>query len=204
MNEYQCPPGIAIAGTYEPAFAAVLTPEALAFIAALVRTYAARRTELLRLRTERQQKIDAGQLPDFLPETRHIREADWTVAPIPADLQDRRVEITGPASDRKMVINALNSGAKAFMADFEDANSPTWNNTIRGQINLFDAIRRQIAFTNPDGKRYALNGQIATLIVRPRGWHLNDRHVMVDGEPVPGGILDFGLYVFHNAGELLA
>ncbi len=204
MNEYQCPPGIAITGTYEPAFAAVLTPDALTFIAALVRTYAARRTELLRRRTERQQNIDAGQLPDFLPETRHIREMDWTVAPIPADLQDRRVEITGPASDRKMVINALNSGAKAFMADFEDANSPTWNNTIRGQINLYDAIRRQIAFTNPDGKRYALNDEIATLIVRPRGWHLNDRHVMVDGEPVPGGILDFGLYVFHNAAELLA
>ncbi len=157
-----------------------------------------------RQRAVRQHNIDAGQLPDFLPDTRYIREADWTVAPIPADLQDRRVEITGPSSDRKMVINALNSGAKAFMADFEDANSPTWDNTILGQINLYDAIRRQIAFTNPDGKQYALNDQIAALIVRPRGWHLSEKHVFVDGEPVPGGILDFGLYVFHNASELLA
>ena len=204
MNGYQCPEGVVITGTYEPSFAAILTPDALSFIAALTRAHGTRRNDLLRQRAVRQQNIDAGQLPDFLPETRRIRESDWTVAPIPADLQDRRVEITGPSSDRKMVINALNSGAKVFMADFEDANSPTWDNTILGQINLYDAIRRQITFTNPDGKRYALNEQVATLIVRPRGWHLNEKHVFVDGNPVAGGILDFGLYAFHNAAELLA
>jgi malate synthase len=154
------------------------------------------------LRARRQTEFDAGKLPDFLPQTRHIREGDWSVAPVPHDLQDRRVEITGP-TDRKMVINALNCGANVFMADFEDSNTPTWENMIEGQINLRDAINRSIAFTSPEGKRYALNEKIATLLVRPRGWHLLEKHVLVDGEPVAGAVFDFGLYFFHNARTLL-
>src|SRR6478736_3377704 len=146
------------------------------------------------VRAERQKRFDTGETPDFLTETRHIREGDWKVAPIPADLQDRRVEITGPV-DRKMVINALNSGASVFMADFEDANSPTWANQIGGQVNLMDAIRRTISFQAPDtGKSYALNPKTAVLLVRPRGWHLPERHCTLDGRPVPGGLIDFGLY----------
>ena len=179
-----------------------LTPEAVAFLAKLARDFTGRRDELLQKRQERQAAIDAGAALDFLPETKHIREGDWKVAPIPADLQDRRTEITGP-TDRKMVINALNSGAKVFMADFEDANSPTWFNMVDGQINMRDAVRRTITFTNPDGRFYELNEQTATLLIRPRGWHLSEKHFLVDDKPIPGGLFDFGLYFFHNARELL-
>lgn len=181
----------------------ILSPEALAFIAKLSRKFEGRRCELLALRDQRQQAFDRGELPDFLPQTLAIREADWTVGPVPADLQDRRVEITGP-TDRKMVINALNSGANVFMADFEDSNAPTWENMVEGQLNLRDAIRRTIRFNSPEGKEYRLNEKIATLLVRPRGWHLMERHLLVDGAPVSGAIFDFGLYFFHNAKEALA
>jgi malate synthase len=186
-----------------PEFAQILTPEAVAFVAKLAHTFTTRRDELLQKRVQRQVVIDDGHMPDFLPETKHIRESDWKVAPIPADLQDRRVEITGP-TDRKMVINALNSGASVFMADFEDANAPTWFNMLDGQLNLRDAVRRTITFTSPEGKGYRLNEQTAVLLVRPRGWHLDEKHMRVNGKPVPGGIFDFGLYFFHNAKELLA
>ncbi len=162
--------GIEILGDVPPEFAEILTPDALAFVAGLQRAFDATRRTLLARRDERQAIIDAGVMPDFLPETAEIREADWTVAPIPDDLQDRRVEITGPV-DRKMIINALNSGANVFMADFEDSHSPTWEATIEGQINLRDAIRGTITFTNPNGKFYELNDETATLLVRPRGWH---------------------------------
>ncbi|MBP6664686.1 MAG: hypothetical protein KA168_05310, partial [Chitinophagales bacterium] len=181
----------------------VLTPEALAFITQLHRHFDARRLELLAARTHRQEKIDQGELPDFLHNTKHIREADWTIDPLPADLLDRRVEITGPV-DRKMVINALNSGANMFMADFEDANSPTWSNCLDGHINLQDAIRKTISYTNPQGKSYQLNPQTAVLLVRPRGWHLSEKHLLIDGSPVSGSLFDFGLYFFHNAHELIA
>jgi malate synthase len=168
----------------------------------LQRELGKRRIECLKRRQERQARLDAGESLDFLSETKDIRDGDWTCASIPADLRDRRVEITGP-TDRKMVINALNSGAKMFMADFEDANSPTWRNMIEGQINLRDAIRRVISFSNPEGKEYKLGEQVATLLVRPRGWHLIEKHMLVDGQPVAGGLFDFGLYFFHNARELL-
>lgn len=204
MRTYQCPEGMQITGSYNDTYAEILTPEALAFVAHLVRKFSSTRTSLLEQRVLRQAAIDGGQMPDFLPETKHIREGDWTIAPIPADLQDRRVEITGPSGDRKMVINALNSGAKAFMADFEDANSPTWENSIEGQINLRDAIAGTISFANPNGKQYQLNEKTATLIVRPRGWHLLEKHVTLDGAPVSGSIFDFALYFFHNAKTLLA
>ena len=194
---------IRVVGQITPAFREILTPDALAFVAKLQRSFDARRLECLAHRQERQAALDRGGTLDFLPETKQIREGDWTCAPIPEDLRDRRVEITGP-TDRKMVINALNSGAKMFMADFEDANSPTWENMIEGQINLRDAIRRTITFTNPDGKKYQLKDKVAVLLVRPRGWHLVEKHVLVDGAPVSGGLFDFGLYFFHNAGELLA
>lgn len=184
-------------------YAEILTPEALAFVVKLQRKFNATRKELLKAREVKQAQIDAGNLPDFLPETKAIREGEWTAAPIPADLQDRRVEITGPV-DRKMVINALNSGAKMFMADFEDSNSPTWKNTVEGQINLRDAIRKTISFKNENGKEYKLNETIATLLVRPRGWHLPEKHVLVDGEVVSGSLFDFGLFFFHNAKQLLA
>jgi len=151
---------------------------------------------------QRQKLLDEGELPHFLSSTHHIREDAWTIAALPADLQDRRVEITGPV-DRKMVINALNSGAKVYMADFEDAHSPTWDATIQGQINMRDAVRRTITFTSPEGKQYRLNENTAVMLVRPRGWHLNEKHVLIDGQPVSGGIFDFGLYFFHNARELL-
>ncbi len=182
--------------------AEILTPEALGFVAALAREFDNRRQSLLAKRRERQRELDAGKLPDFLPETASIRESEWTVAPIPADLQDRRVEITGPV-DRKMVINALNSGASVFMADFEDANSPTWLNNIEGQLNVRDAITRTIAYQSPEGKQYRLNERTATLMVRPRGWHLPEKHVLVDGKPISGSLFDFGLYFFHNARNLL-
>lgn len=180
----------------------ILTPEALDFLGELSRTFSARRAELLQRRAHRQAELNAGKLPDFLPETKHIRDANWTVAPTPADLQDRRVEITGPV-DRKMVINALNSGAKVFMADFEDASSPTWEMMAGGQLNLRDAVRKTISFSSPE-KEYKLNDQLATLIVRPRGWHLEEKHLKVDGTPIAGCLMDFGLYFFYNAKELLA
>ena len=185
-----------------PEFAEILTPDALAFVAKLQREFGARRDQALQARQDRQSRFDAREMPDFLSATKRIREADWTCASIPKDLQDRRVEITGP-TDRKMVINALNSGAKMFMADFEDANSPTWQNMVEGQFNLCDAVRRRIAFTSPEGKDYKLNEETAVLLVRPRGWHLDEKHVLVDGEPVSGALFDFGLFFFHNARELL-
>ena len=203
MSKHQYSAGIEVLGAVNEDFATVLTPEALDFVAKLDRTFSARRQELLGKREARQAAIDAGTLPDFLPETANIRADDWVVAPIPADLLDRRVEITGPV-DRKMVINALNSGAKVFMADFEDANSPTWDNNIQGHINLRDAINRKIDYVSPEGKAYALNDTIATLLVRPRGWHLNEKHMRVDGRVVSGSLFDFGLYFFHNAKTLLA
>ena len=202
-NSISTPGGVEVRGEVTPAFAEILTPDALAFVAKLQRAFGARRLESLARRQARQAALDRGEPLDFLPDTKHIRESDWTCAPIPADLRDRRVEITGP-TDRKMVINALNSGAKMFMADFEDANSPTWANMVEGQINLRDAIRRTITFTNPDGKEYRLNEKTAVLLVRPRGWHLVEKHLLVDGEPVAGGLFDFGLYFFHNAKELIA
>jgi malate synthase len=196
------PSGVQVLGEIRPAFAEILTPEALSFIAKLERTFGARRRECLQRRQERQALLDRGHELDFLPETKHIREGNWKCAPIPHDLRDRRVEITGP-TDRKMVINALNSGAKMFMADFEDANSPTWSNMVEGQINLRDAIRRTISFVSPEGKEYRLNEKLAVLLVRPRGWHLAEKHVLVDGQPISGGLFDFGLYFFHNAKELI-
>ncbi len=181
----------------------ILSPAALAFLAKLQRAFGARRAECLERRQERQAALDRGEMLEFLSETKDIREGDWTCATIPTDLRDRRVEITGP-TDRKMVINALNSGAKMFMADFEDANSPTWSNMIEGQVNLRDAIRRTITFTNPDGKEYRLKENVAVLLVRPRGWHLLEKHVLVDGAPMSGSLFDFGLFFFHNAKELIA
>jgi malate synthase len=197
------PDGVQVNGPIIDGFRNILTREALALVAKLQRTFGARREELLRRRVERQSAFDAGKMPDFLPETAHVREGSWTVAPLPADLEDRRTEITGP-TDRKMVINALNSGARVFMADFEDANSPTWINMIEGHVNLRDAIRRTITFTSPEGKAYALKDKVAVLMVRPRGWHLVEKHVLIDGQPIAGGLFDFGLYFFHNAHELLA
>jgi malate synthase len=180
----------------------VLTPDALEFVAGLHREFDSTRQDLLRRRHERQAELDAGGTLDFLDETRDIREGDWSVAPPPDDLQDRRVEITGP-TQRKMVINALNSGARGFMADFEDSNSPTWQNMIEGHVNLTDAIERTIEFTQDDGKEYKLNDEVATLLVRPRGWHLPEKHMTVDGEPIAGALVDFGLYFFHNARRLV-
>ncbi len=195
---------IEIKGPMRDGYAAVLTPDAIAFLAALERRFGVRRLELLQARIATQMRIDDGALPDFLPETQSVRDGDWKVAPVPADLQDRRVEITGPV-DRKMVINALNCGANVFMADFEDANTPTWDNQIQGQINLRDAVRRTIDFTDPNsGKDYALNDDIATLLVRPRGWHLPENHVHVDGAPMSGALFDFGLFFFHNAKQAVA
>ncbi len=195
--------GVEVRAPVEGRFREILTPEALSFVARLHREFNPRREALLRRRAERQAEIDAGTLPDFLPETRHIRESDWRVAPVPRDLQDRRVEITGPV-DRKMMINALNSGARVFMADFEDALSPTWTNLIQGHVNLIDAIERTITFDDPaTGRVYRLNEQIATLLVRPRGWHLVEKHVLVDDAPISASLFDFGLYMFHNGRRLL-
>src|SRR6266536_5371811 len=180
----------------------VLTEDALQFLAGLHREFDGTRRDLLRRRAERQAALDAGGSLNFLDETRDVREADWAVAPVPDDLEDRRVEITGP-TQRKMVINALNSGARGFMADFEDSNSPTWQNMIEGQVNLTDAIERTIEFTQDDGREYRLNEEVATLLVRPRGWHLPEKHMAVDGEPIAAALVDFGLYFFHNAHRLL-
>jgi malate synthase len=196
--------GVTLKGQMKPGYERVLTPEALQFVVNLHRRFNAERKRLLELRVQRQARIDKGEKPDFLPETKAIRDAEWTVAPLPADLLDRRVEITGPV-DRKMVINALNCGANVFMADFEDANTPTWDNQVEGQMNMMDAVRRTIGFEDPQTKRsYKLNDKIATMLVRPRGWHLPERHVLVDGEPMSGSLFDFGLFFFHNAKEALA
>ena len=194
---------IKVLGRITPEYAEILTPQALAFLTELSHRFEPRRRELLAARARRQTEFDAGKLPDFLPETAHIRGGNWTVAACPADLQNRRVEITGP-TDRKMVINALNCGANVFMADFEDSNAPTWTNLIEGQINLRDAVHRTISFQSPEGKSYKLNDSTATLLVRPRGWHMVEHHVEVDGEPVSASIFDFALYFFHNAKALLA
>ena len=202
MTATALPEGIAILGPIPAAYEQILTPQAITFVAKLARKFEKRRRELMAQRVKRQAEFDIGKLPDFLPETRSIRESEWSVGPIPSDLQDRRVEITGP-TDRKMVINALNCGANVFMADFEDSNAPTWSNMIEGQINLCDAIRRSITFQSPEGKQYLLNPQTATLMVRPRGWHLLEQHMHIDGEPVSGAIFDFALYVFHNAKEAI-
>jgi malate synthase A len=198
------PQGVTLKAPVRPQYAPILTSDALAFVADLVRAFRPRVRELLARRRERQARFDAGERPDFLAETADVRAREWTVAPLPPDLLDRRVEITGP-TDRKMVINALNSGASVFMADFEDANSPTWDNMVDGQINLGDAVRRTITFSAPESRRnYALKEKTAVLLVRPRGWHLVERHMLVDGEPIPGGLFDFGLFFFHNAKEALA
>jgi len=195
--------GVEVLGKVPAGLEAIVSNEALEFVAGLQREFNPTRQALLRRRRERQQLLDEGGLPDFLEETEPVRsDPSWKVAPIPADLRDRRVEITGP-TDRKMVINALNSGARVFMADFEDANSPTWTNMVQGQQNLIEAIERRISFESPDGKSYRLNETVATLLVRPRGWHLPERHVVVDGEPVSGSLFDFGLFMFHNARRLL-
>src|SRR5580700_7387923 len=180
----------------------VLTAEAQAFLRKLAARFEPRRQQLLARRRTVQQAIDNGKFPDFLPETAEIRKGDWKVAPIPKDLEDRRVEITGPV-ERKMIINALNSGANVFMADFEDSNSPTWSNNIEGQQNLRDAVRGTIEYTSPEGKRYQLGAKTATLVVRPRGWHLDEKHFLIDGRAISASLFDFGLYFFHSARALM-
>ncbi len=202
MNTISPPPGVVVQGPARAGFDEILTPEALAFVADLTRTFRPTIQDLLARRVERQAALDAGATLDFLPETRHVRQGQWTCAPVPADIRDRRVEITGPV-DRKMIINALNSGARVYMADFEDSTTPTWDNLVAGQINLRDAVRRTIRLETPK-KTYALAEKTAVLFVRPRGLHLPEKHVLVDGEPVPGALFDFGLYVFHNARELIS
>ena len=198
--------GIEITARLTSEYRSILTPEALDFVAFLVRRFSSRREELLSLRKERQAELDKGILPDFLKETESIRNSDWKVTSagsIPEDLVDRRVEITGPAGDAKMVINAFNSGANVYMTDFEDSQSPTWHETMQGQINVRDAIRRTISYVSPEGKRYRLNEKVATLMVRPRGWHLLEKHVKIDGMPISASIFDFALFLFHNASELV-
>jgi malate synthase len=201
-NTLPLPSGVEITGAIEPGFEKILTHDALALVAKLHRAFESRRRELLQARADRTERLDAGERPSFLAETKAIRESDWTIAPLPRDLECRRVEITGPV-ERKMIINALNSGADAYMTDFEDSNTPNWHNQITGQLNLIDAVRRTISLEQ-SGKTYRLNEKIATLIVRPRGWHLDEKHVKVDGQRVSGGIFDFALYLFHNAKELVA
>ena len=196
------PAGMQITGEIKPGYENILVPGALALVAQLARAFAPRRQELLAARAERARRLDAGERPDFLPQTAPIRDGDWRIAPLPPALACRRVEITGPV-ERKMVINALNSGADSYMTDFEDSNTPNWDNQIQGQVNLFDAVRKTISLEQ-NGKSYRLNDKVATLIVRPRGWHLDEKHVLVDGQRVSGGIFDFALFMFHNAKELLA
>ena len=203
MNRpHPLPEGVRVSAPISAEFAQILSLEVLAFVAKLHRQFEPRRRELLARRAARQKDFDQGKLPDFLPGTKSVRESEWTIAPQPEDMLDRRVEITGP-TDRKMVINALNCGASTFMADFEDANCPSWFNMVDGQINVRDAVRRTITFEQ-GGKSYKLNDKTAVLIPRPRGWHLDEKHVTVDGDPVSGGIFDFALLFFHNAKELLA
>jgi malate synthase len=196
------PAGVQINAPVSAEYATILTPEALELVAKLHRAFEPRRKELLAARVTRQARIDAGEMPDFLPETKHIREGDWKIAPLPKALECRRVEITGPV-EAKMVINAYNSGADSYMTDFEDSNSPKWDNQIQGQVNLYQAIRRELSFKNEAGKEYKLNDKIATLQVRPRGWHLDEKHLLVDDAPMSASLFDFGLYMFHNARELL-
>ncbi len=196
------PKDIEIVAESPAQFAAILTPSALDFIAGMQHEFYKRREALLRKRVTRQETIDAGERPDFILETSNIRSSDWKVAEPPEDMQKRRLEITGPV-DRKMIINALNSGADCFMADFEDSNSPTWENNIHGQINLLDTVAGTITFASPGGKQYRLNKETATLLVRPRGWHLQEHHALLDGQPVSASLFDFGLYLFHNAHALL-
>lgn len=196
--------GVELRGAWIPAAERLLTPEAIEFLAGLQRAFDARRRDLLDRRRAVQARLDAGVRPDFLDETAEIRAGTWTVAPLPDDLLDRRVEITGPV-DRKMVINALNSGAQTFMADFEDSSAPTWDNCLDGQVNLHDAVARTIDFTHPTtGKHYALVDDPAVLLVRPRGWHLEEQHLLVDGRPMSASLFDFGLYMFHTAREAIA
>jgi malate synthase len=195
--------GVEVRGPVAGAHAEILTDGALEFLAGLHRSFDARRRGLLEARVRRQTQIDGGVLPDFLPETAAVRAAEWTVAPIPPDLLDRRVEITGPV-ERKMLINALNSGANVFMADFEDSNAPTWANNLDGQVNLRDAVRRTIRFESPEGKHYTLAERTAVLFVRPRGWQLSEKHLVVDGQVMSGALFDFGLFFWHNAAELVA
>src|SRR5882762_1738811 len=192
------PHGVKITGAIATGYDEILAPDALSFVAKLHRAFESRRRECLQHRQYRQEAFDRGESLDFLTDTKHIREDDWSCAPVPRDLQDRRVEITGP-TDRKMVINALNSAANMFMADFEDSSTPTWDNQLQGQINVRDALTRSISFTSPEGRRYRLADKTATLLVRPRGWHLCEKHVVVDGQPMSGSLFDFGLYFFHNA-----
>lgn len=194
--------GLQVNGVLKSRYEEILTLDALTFIAQLEKKFGQRRKELVKTRQERQQDINNGIMPTFLKETENVRNGDWLVAPIPEDLQDRRVEITGPV-DRKMIINALNSGAKVFMADFEDATSPTWENIIDGQVNLKDAVKKTISFKNEKGKEYKLNEETATLVVRPRGWHLEEKHILLGGERISASLFDFGLYFFHNAKELM-
>ncbi|MFD9625029.1 malate synthase A [Peribacillus muralis] len=194
--------GLQITGNVKPEYEQILTAEALQFIERMERHFSERRKELLERRNSVQEELNQGRLPDFLEETKQIRESDWAIAPLPHDLQDRRVEITGPV-DRKMIINAMNSGANVFMADFEDANSPTWDNCMEGQLNLRDAIRGTISFENSNGKVYELKGKTAVLKIRPRGWHLEEKHVLLDGQPISASIFDFGLYFYHNAKALI-
>ena len=196
------PEGMEITGEIKPGYEQVLTPAALALVVRLTRAFEPRRQQLLAARSERARRLDAGERPDFLAETAHIRAGDWKIAPIPPALECRRVEITGPV-ERKMVINAFNSGADSYMTDFEDSNTPNWDNQITGQINMIDAVRRTISLEQ-NGKSYKLNDKIATLVVRPRGWHLDEKHVLVDGQRISGGIFDFALFMFHNAKEQLA
>ena len=197
------PSGMQINAPILPGYESILTADALALVAKLHRAFDGRRQALLQARAARQERIDAGELPDFLPETAAIRNADWKIAPLPKALERRRTEITGPV-EAKMIINAFNSGADSYMSDFEDSNSPQWDNQIQGQINIYQAIRRQLSFESEAGKKYALNDQIATLQIRPRGWHLDEKHVTVDGQRVSGGIFDFALFLFHNAKEQIA
>lgn len=197
------PAGVEINAPIHPGFEQILSTEALALVARLHRAFEPQRKALLAARVARQARIDAGEMPDFLPDTQFIRDGQWHIAPLPKALECRRTEITGPV-ERKMIINALNSGADSYMTDFEDSNSPNWFNQIQGQINLFDAIRRTISFKNEAGKEYRLNDKTATLQVRPRGWHLDEKHVRVDGQRVSGGIFDFALFMFHNAKEQIA
>ncbi len=195
-------PTIELTAPLQSEYEKVLSDDALRFVASLVEQFSRGRDSILKSRIERQAEIDAGRMPNFLHETEEIRRDDWRVAPIPDDLQRRRVEITGPA-ERKMMINALNSGADVFMADLEDSLSPTWDNVVQAQLNLFDAVRRTLQFDSPEGKSYRLNDKTALLLVRPRGWHLEEKHALFEGEPVPASLFDFGLYLYHNAHELL-
>jgi len=201
MQTTTAPEGVTLTAPLQQGFDRILTPQALAFVATLHRAFEPRRQQLLAARAARTARLDAGERLDFLPETRAVREGNWAIAPLPPALQRRRVEITGPV-DRKMIINAFNSGADSYMADFEDANTPNWDNQIQGQINLYEAIRRTIRLES-NGKTYALNDTVATLQVRPRGWHLDEKHVLVDGLRVSGSLFDFGLFFFHNARALL-